>query len=127
MSIVSESIKELRKKSNMTQEELAESLSVTRQAVSNWETDKTQPDIETLKQLAKIFEVDVERIIYGKSSKYNVHFSVKYDPKAAIEKTISAGSALAMVISYVKWQSVGWAILHGIFGWGYVIYYMIKY
>lgn len=40
---------------------------------------------------------------------------------------ISFGCALAMVISYVKWQSIGWAILHGFLGWIYVIYYAIQY
>ena len=37
------------------------------------------------------------------------------------------GSALAMVISYSNWHSILWAILHGIFSWGYVIYYPIRY
>jgi hypothetical protein len=40
---------------------------------------------------------------------------------------ITAGAALAMVISYTNWHSIGWAILHGCFSWGYVIYYAIKY
>ena len=42
-------------------------------------------------------------------------------------KGIGFGAVLAMVISYVNWNSIGWAILHGIFNWGYVIYYIIKY
>jgi hypothetical protein len=40
---------------------------------------------------------------------------------------ISFGCALAMVISYANWNSIGWAILHGILGWLYVIYYALKY
>lgn len=40
---------------------------------------------------------------------------------------ISFGCALAMVISYVKWQSIGWAIVHGLLSWIYVIYYIIRY
>ncbi len=40
---------------------------------------------------------------------------------------ISFGSALAMVISYVHWHSVIWAIIHGLMGWLYVGYYIIKY
>ena len=65
MNVVSNSIKKLREERGMTQDELAEKLNVTRQAVSNWETGKTQPDIETLTRLAEIFDVSVERIIYG--------------------------------------------------------------
>jgi hypothetical protein len=40
---------------------------------------------------------------------------------------IGFGCALAMVISFVTYKSIGWAILHGLFGWFYVIYYAIKY
>ena len=44
-----------------------------------------------------------------------------------VKAGVSFGSALAMVISYVNWHSIGWAILHGILGWVYVIYYAIRY
>ena len=44
-----------------------------------------------------------------------------------VKKGITFGSALAMVISYTTWRSVGWAIFHGLLGWVYVIYYAIKY
>lgn len=47
--------------------------------------------------------------------------------KRSVEKGISFGSALAMVISFATWKSVGWAIIHGLFGWVYVVYFMIKY
>ncbi len=40
---------------------------------------------------------------------------------------ISMGTALAMILSYVKWKSILWAILHGIFSWIYVIYFAIRY
>ena len=38
---------------------------------------------------------------------------------------VSFGSALAMVISYNVNQSIGWAILHGLFSWFYVVYFAI--
>ena len=48
-----------------------------------------------------------------------------------VEKTVKTGigfgSALAMVISYVNWHSIFWAIVHGVLGWVYVIYYAIRY
>ena len=40
---------------------------------------------------------------------------------------ISFGSALAMVISYTTWHSVGWAIVHGLMSWLYVIYFILRY
>ena len=77
MNVVSDSIKKLRKKNNMTQDELAEKLCVTRQAVSSWENGKTEPDVETLTRLAEIFDVSVEYIIYGKAKK-RWHFAVNF-------------------------------------------------
>ena len=44
-----------------------------------------------------------------------------------LQTGISFGSALAMIISYANWHSVGWAILHGLLSWFYVIYYVIRY
>ncbi len=44
-----------------------------------------------------------------------------------VKNGIGFGACLAMVISFVTWKSVFWAILHGLLGWFYVIYYLIKY
>lgn len=121
MNQVANSIKKLRKEKNLSQEQLAEQLHVTRQAVSNWENEKTQPDVDTLTQLADVFDVSVERIIYGKAKKH-WHFAVNFVP----QECISLGAILAAVISYVEWRSIGWAILHGLLNWFYVIYYIIK-
>lgn len=40
---------------------------------------------------------------------------------------VSFGSALAIAISITSWKSIWWALLHGIFSWFYVIYYLIVY
>jgi len=40
---------------------------------------------------------------------------------------IGFGCALAMVISYTAYKSILWAMLHGLFGWLYVIYYVVMY
>nr|WP_325298986.1 helix-turn-helix transcriptional regulator [uncultured Dysosmobacter sp.] len=65
MNAVAKNLKRLRKQAGLTQEELAERLHVTRQAVSSWETAKTQPDIETLTALAEALGTDVNGLIYG--------------------------------------------------------------
>ena len=44
-----------------------------------------------------------------------------------VKTGVTFGSCLAMVISYTTWQSIGWAIFHGLLGWVYVIYFMIRY
>ena len=123
--MVGKNIKVVREEKGLTQDALAEKLNVTRQAVSSWENEKTQPDIDTLHKIADILEVDIERLIYGKERKWTVEKHVH------IEKTVdtgaAVGAALAVVLSYVKWKSIGWAILHGLLNWIYVIYYIIKY
>ncbi len=45
----------------------------------------------------------------------------------AAKTGITFGSALAMVISYTTWRSVGWAIFHGLLSWVYVIYFVLRY
>ena len=42
-----------------------------------------------------------------------------------VKNGLSFGSALAMVISYANWHSVGWAIIHGLRSGVYVIYFVI--
>ena len=44
-----------------------------------------------------------------------------------VKSGITFGTCLAMVISYANWHSVGWAILHGLLSWAYVIYYVLRY
>lgn len=44
-----------------------------------------------------------------------------------VKSGITFGSALAMVISYTAWHSVGWAIFHGLLSWIYVIYFVLRY
>lgn len=60
---ISEIIKEIRHNVNMTQDEMAQTLFVTRQAVSRWENGDTTPNLETLKQISKIFGVSLERLL----------------------------------------------------------------
>ena len=56
-------IKELRIENNLTQEELAEQLGVSFQAVSRWENDLTYPDITLLPILANMFDVTTDYLL----------------------------------------------------------------
>lgn len=128
MNNVGKNIKRLRKEKNITQDQLAEQLHVTRQAVSNWEIGKTQPDIETLSAMAEYFEVTVEELIYGKTSQTNaINVNIGKTAEKGLDAGAVVGIALAIVLSYSKWQSIGWAIFHGFLNWAYVIYYIIRY
>lgn len=65
MAKISKNIKKLRQEKGLTQEAFAERLNLTRQAVSSWETGRTQPDVEMLGIISKEFSVSVEELIYG--------------------------------------------------------------
>ena len=56
-------IYELRTKAGLSQDELAEKLFVTRQAVSRWENGETVPNTETLKLLSKLFRVSTNTLL----------------------------------------------------------------
>ena len=56
-------LKTLREKHNLTQDQLAERVMVTRQAVSRWENGETQPNTDTLKLLSKEFDVSINTLL----------------------------------------------------------------
>ena len=56
-------IMELRKKSGLSQEELAEKVGVARQTISKWELGETSPDIKQSKELSKIFNVSLDELV----------------------------------------------------------------
>lgn len=58
-------IKSFREKLNISQEELADKIYTSRQTISNWENDKTYPDINSLKLLSNVFDVSLDNLIEG--------------------------------------------------------------
>lgn len=74
---------ELRKQNNLTQEALAEKLNVSRQTVSNWETAKCYPDIETLVIISNKFNISLDVLI-----KENVKMIKDIDKKVRINKKL---------------------------------------
>lgn len=69
ISSIGTRIKELRKIKNISQEELANELSVSRQTISKWESDIVSPDINNIEMLSNFFEVSTDYIINGKENK----------------------------------------------------------
>lgn len=61
---INNNLKKLRTEAGLTQEQVAEKLNVTRQALSSYESGRTRPDIDTLVRLA-VNDTDVNSIIYG--------------------------------------------------------------
>ena len=60
-----EKLQELRKQKGLTQEELAEYLYVSRTAISKWESGRGYPNIDSLKVIAKFFEVTIDELLSG--------------------------------------------------------------
>jgi len=58
-----EKLRELRTKKGITQEILAQKMNVTRQTISGWERGRSEPDIETLVQLADFFHVTMDELL----------------------------------------------------------------
>ncbi len=60
-----EKLQELRKQKNLTQEELAEALYVSRTAISKWESGRGYPNIDSLKAISKFFSVSLDELLSG--------------------------------------------------------------
>ena len=59
---VGKQIQHYRKEKNLSQDELAAIIFVSRQSISNWERDATYPDIQNLLLLSKVFEVSLDKL-----------------------------------------------------------------
>lgn len=74
---LSRHIKEHRVRLGMSQEQLAEAIYVSRQTISNWETDRTYPDVQSLLLLSNLFDVSVDALIKGDVEKMNAVLSAE--------------------------------------------------
>lgn len=72
-----EKLKSARKSVGLTQEQLAEKLLVSRQAITKWEADKGMPDIENLKQLSKLLNISIDYLL---DSGERIDLSVMREP-----------------------------------------------
>ena len=75
-------IYELRKKSNLSQEQLAEQVGVSRQTISKWELSETAPDIKQAQTLSQIFNVSLDELT-GNDTKEVIYEKVSNTEKLA--------------------------------------------
>ena len=104
MRDISKNIRWARTKQNMTQEDLAQALFVTRQTVSNYETGKSRPDVDTLLQLAQVLETDVNTLIYGPPVPENRRQAVKWLILSGVLLALLAVGYMALFLLYKKYE-----------------------
>ena len=96
-----ERIYKLRNERNLTQEQLAEKLGVTRQSISKGEGDLVKPEIEKLKAMAKLFEVSLDDLISDEAAEVKPAKTDRLERDANIYKFVSiitAGICLVMIV-----------------------------
>ena len=114
MNKISKNIKKLRSDHGFTQDKLAEELHVTRQAISSWETGRTQPDSQMLISLSEVFSVPIEMLIYGEKRNTTVEEGNKTYMSTATVIIAVLGSLLVAggigLIFTALWQELSIAL-----------------
>ena len=90
-----EKLASIRKQANMTQNDLAEKLDISRQAITKWERGKGFPDIDNLQKLSAIFSVSIDELI-----NYKVE-TIKYEADSMTETIYSENSKFKNVDKFV--------------------------
>ena len=91
----SKKLQKLRKQNNWTQEQLSEKLYISRTAVSKWESGKGYPNLDSLKDIAKLFNISIDELLSG-AEIINI---AKYDRIANDKKIINLIFGLLDIIS----------------------------
>ncbi|MDO5603447.1 MAG: helix-turn-helix transcriptional regulator [Oscillospiraceae bacterium] len=97
-----ERLKEYRQTEGLSQEQLAEALNVSRQAITKWENDKGLPDIDNLIAISKMVRVTLDDIVKGETE-----IVKKVSEKRAINTKLSLVTAVVFFIVSIIWIIVG--------------------
>lgn len=93
----------LRKSRGISQEELAEQLNVSRQAVSRWEQGSTLPDIPNLRKLCDLFQVSADELIREEESDFAIPTPPVSQPKEASPSTVRHQNAYLYLFATFSW------------------------
>ena len=106
-------IRNRRLDAGLSQEELAEQIFVTRQTLSNWENDKTYPDINSLLRLSSVFNISLDELVKGDLQKMKEQINSEDMLKFHREGKIFGVLFAAMLLSAIpltlweKWIGMG--------------------
>ena len=130
-----EKIYELRKKARITQEEFAERLNVTRQAVSKWESDNAFPETETIVKIASMFDVSCDYLLKDGNFEKNAataekqqraFLSMMFSFSLAV---VAVGFVVALVCYYAanRGDLIGLGVLTGFLLAGFILWSVGRY
>ena len=107
-------IQELRKKENLSQEQLSEKMNVTRQTISKWELNETTPDIKQAKELSRLFKISLDEL-------------TENDTTTLVMQKVSNTEKLAgLVLKISKWLGVCFLVTLVIDIISFIIFMFIK-
>lgn len=102
---VKNQIRAYRSELGMSQEELAEAVYVTRQTVSNWETGKSYPDIQSLLRLSSLFGISLDQLIKGDAEQMKEKINAE---EIRAFNRLSNIFSLMMVLSLLVWAPLAY-------------------
>lgn len=110
--MLNDNIRKYRKLNNMSQDELAEKLEVTRQSISLWETGQTQPSLENVVALANLFNISTDELLTDGKTEPAVSSAAatsEHDPSKKTTKVffliLCFICVIALVIVVLSWSS----------------------
>lgn len=111
-------IKIYRLENKLSQEELADRIYVSRQTISNWENDKSYPDINSLVLLSEVFKISLDRLIKGDIEtmkdviqKEEVDKMNRYGKIYTIMLIVTVVSAVPLFMWLGLWALIPWGIV----------------
>ncbi len=121
-------IKNCRQEANLSQEELAERVYVSRQTISNWENDKSYPDVNSLVLLSEVFHISLDKLIKGDIDRMREEIKKEEVTKLNQYGTILTVLFVVMLVSIVP--LVQWLGTLGYIPWGIIfavtMYFALK-
>ena len=112
---IANQIKKLRAKSGMSQDELAGRIFVSRQTVSNWENEKTYPDIKSLLLMSEVFNTSLDTLIKGDLSEMKRQIDEQEFTRFTRDSYILAALMLLMILAPIP-------LAHFFGWWGFAAY-----
>ncbi len=117
---LSRQIKKYRTQADLSQEELAEKIFVSRQTISNWENDKNYPDIKSLVLMSEVFQVSLDNLIKGDLEKMKKEIDAQEFEKFQKDGNVFTVLFIILLIAPVPlvllWKWAGLAIYLALFG-----------